>query len=245
MRCCDQLGVVFRYDVAKDVLGLGDEITSADFCARLAYMRYLAKYEQFEQGVDTDDHDNEMMGARNRIRGYSLYVTSECPIPQPRRGGESNIYSTSKPHQPLSEQYEDQPQYDRLIKSLASGLPNEVDFALNICAILSAPGPFIFDLERTPSLITMIVAQAGVFDDNSEFLQEDFIRTQKRTTKRDFGHFWSVSGIEDEDILKFFSMIRPNKYSKLDYELFPQLLSKSTNSRNIYLLLNKCITISV
>jgi hypothetical protein len=46
------------FEVARDVLGLGDETTSADYCARLLYMRYLAKYEQFEQGVDTDDHDN-------------------------------------------------------------------------------------------------------------------------------------------------------------------------------------------
>jgi hypothetical protein len=74
------------YDVARDVLGLGDETVSADYCARLIYMRYLCKYEQFEQGADTDDHDNDMMGSRSRMRGYSLYVTSECPIQHSRRG---------------------------------------------------------------------------------------------------------------------------------------------------------------
>lgn len=74
------------YDVSRDALGIGEETTSADYCARLIYMRYLSKFEQFEQGADTDDHDNEMMSSRNRIRGYSLYVTSECPVHIPKRG---------------------------------------------------------------------------------------------------------------------------------------------------------------
>jgi AT-rich interactive domain-containing protein 2 len=76
------------YDVARDVLGLGDETVSADYCARQIYMRYLAKFEQYlEHGIDTDDHETDIMGSsRNRIRGYSLY-TSECPIQFPRRSG--------------------------------------------------------------------------------------------------------------------------------------------------------------
>ncbi|KAI6183961.1 ARID domain-containing protein C08B11.3 [Aphelenchoides bicaudatus] len=204
------------YDVARDVLGLGDETTSADYCARLLYMRYLAKYEQFEQGSDTDDHDSEMMGSRNRGRGYSLYVTSECPIPYPKR-----------------EQPDDQLQYERIIKSLASGLPNEVDFALNTCAIMSAPGPFVFNLDRHSALINLIISQAAVFDDNSDVLQEDFLRTQKRTTKRDFGHFWSTAGIQDADLLKIFSLVKPNKYSKLDYELFPLLKDEGHDPKKV------------
>jgi AT-rich interactive domain-containing protein 2 len=121
------------------------------------------------------------------------------------------------------EQNDDQLQYDKLIKSLASGLPNEVDFALNTCAIMSSPGPFAFDLDRHSGLITLIVGQAGVFDDNSDFLQAEFVRNQLRTTKRDFAHFWSNAGIEDADVMKIFPMIKSNKYSKLDYQLFPLL----------------------
>jgi hypothetical protein len=88
---------------------------------------------------------------------------------------------------------------------------------------MSAPGPFVFDLDRHSGLITLIVGQAGVFDDNSDFLQQEFIRNQNRTTKRDFPHFWSNAGIDDEDVLKIFSMVKKRKYSELDYQLFPTL----------------------
>lgn len=116
---------------------------------------------------------------------------------------------------------------------MASSLPNEVDFALNTCAILSAPGPFVFNLDRQSGLITLIVGQAGVFDDNSDILQEEFIRAQKRTTKRDFLHFWSTAGISDPDVLKIFSMVKPNKYSELDYQLFPLLKNEQYEQKQI------------
>lgn len=131
------------------------------------------------------------------------------------------------------EQPDDQMQYERLIKSLSSTLPNEVDFALNACSIMSAPGPFVFNLEGQSALVTMIVAQAGVFDDNSEFMQKEFLQTQKQTTKRDFGHFWSTAGIEDSDLLKIFALVKPNKYSKLDYELFPLLKDENQDQKKV------------
>jgi hypothetical protein len=98
---------------------------------------------------------------------------------------------------------------------------------------MSAPGPFVFNLEGNAALLTLIVAQAGVFDDNSEFMQEEFLRTQKRTTKRDFEHFWSNSGIEDADLIKIFSLVKPKAYSKLDYELFPLLKDENQDQKQV------------
>ncbi|KAI6186187.1 hypothetical protein M3Y98_00105300 [Aphelenchoides besseyi] len=150
-------------EVAREAMDMGDETLGADYCARLTYMRFLSKFEQCEQQGDTDDHDSEMMGSRNRIRGYSLYVTSECPITAHKKDIPDSV-----------------PQYDRLMKSLISGLPNEIDFSLNACALMSAPGPLALRIDCQSNLINMIVAQAGVFDDNSSYMQHQFEKLQKK-----------------------------------------------------------------
>lgn len=73
------------FDAAQAALGLGEDIAGADHCTKLLYMRYLAKYEQSESAGDQEDHEPEL-GSRGRLRGFSLYATSECPVNTSRRG---------------------------------------------------------------------------------------------------------------------------------------------------------------
>ena len=54
-------------------------------------------------------------------------------------------------------------EYDRIIYSLQSGLPNEIDFAINICTLLSNEGKHVIHLEKAPLLIDLLLAHAGVF----------------------------------------------------------------------------------
>lgn len=49
--------------------------------------------------------------------------------------------------------------------SLLSGLPNEVDFAVNVCTLLSNESKHSMQLDKDPKLVTLLLAQAGVFDD--------------------------------------------------------------------------------
>lgn len=55
--------------------------------------------------------------------------------------------------------------YNKLVLSLLSGLPNEVDFAFNVCTLLSNEGKHAMQLDKEPKLVTLLLAHAGVFDD--------------------------------------------------------------------------------
>ncbi len=55
--------------------------------------------------------------------------------------------------------------YNKLVLSLLSGLPNEVDFAINVCTLLSNESKHSMQLEKEPKLVTLLLAHTGVFDD--------------------------------------------------------------------------------
>jgi len=55
--------------------------------------------------------------------------------------------------------------YNKLVLSLLSGLPNEVDFAVNVCTLLSNESKHAMQLDKDPKLVTLLLAHAGVFDD--------------------------------------------------------------------------------
>lgn len=60
--------------------------------------------------------------------------------------------------------------YNKLVLSLLSGLPNEVDFAVNVCTLLSNESKHAMQLDKDPKLVTLLLAHTGVFDD-CEFSQ--------------------------------------------------------------------------
>ncbi|MEQ2192251.1 AT-rich interactive domain-containing protein 2, partial [Xenoophorus captivus] len=55
--------------------------------------------------------------------------------------------------------------YNKLVLSLLSALPNEVDFAVNVCTLLSNESKHAMQLDKDPKLVTLLLAHAGVFDD--------------------------------------------------------------------------------
>ena len=66
-------------------------------------------------------------------------------LPKPNGSGDVNVYT-------------------KIQQALVSGLPNEVDFAMNICTLLSSEGKHTLNLERAPNLVNLMLAHIGVFD---------------------------------------------------------------------------------
>uniref|UniRef100_A0A158PAY4 ARID domain-containing protein n=1 Tax=Angiostrongylus cantonensis TaxID=6313 RepID=A0A158PAY4_ANGCA len=178
-------------DVAE-ILGVGDDVVGGDHAIKLLYMRYLSKYEQIETIGDIDDMlDGEM--SRSRGRQVSFFATNECPV---GIGRNHEYIRRDERGNPSTE-----PDYGRLTKSLLSGLPNEVDFAMNVCTLLSHPGPRLLRLSHVPNIITLLVAHCGIFDDDQDI--SDLAETWNLNGGRSFTTFWASAGIPEDLLRKF------------------------------------------
>ena len=55
--------------------------------------------------------------------------------------------------------------YDKLEKALMSGLPNEVDFVINVCTLLSNESKHSLRLDKCATLTDLLLAHCGIFGD--------------------------------------------------------------------------------
>lgn len=79
--------------------------------------------------------------------------------------------------------------YDKLALSLLSPLPNEQDFAINVCTLLSNEGKHSLRLDKYPRLVNILLAHAGVFD--SPGTRQLFIEVYSRVRNYSINSFWS------------------------------------------------------
>uniref|UniRef100_A0A7E4V9C4 ARID domain-containing protein n=1 Tax=Panagrellus redivivus TaxID=6233 RepID=A0A7E4V9C4_PANRE len=158
------------------------KISMLDNGLKLIYCRYLAKFEEVQTVGDFDDHDVDLYGGKVRAK---VMASNDCPI--------------SLAYREKRNEASNDPDYSRIIKSLVSGLPNEVDFAMNALKLMSAPGPILLNLENCPMLISLLIAHAGVYgsDQHLRDIAED---GWKKFIDRNFDQFWANAGIEDADI---------------------------------------------
>ena len=69
--------------------------------------------------------------------------------------------------------------YDKLALSLTCPLPNEHDFAFNLCTLLSNEGRHVMQLSQCERLVNLIVAHTGVFVDSKCFFESFFLLNLK------------------------------------------------------------------
>lgn len=109
--------------------------------------------------------------------------------------------------------------YDKLALSLLSPLPNEQDFAINVCTLLSNEGKHSLRLDKYPRLVNILLAHAGVFD--SPGTRQLFIEVYSRVRNYSINSFWSdvvdskdaLELTDERDFLKKVSTT-PNTFSR-------------------------------
>merc|ERR1719376_257848 len=89
--------------------------------------------------------------------------------------------------------------YDRLCLSLLAPLPNEHDFALNLCTLLSNEGKQNLRLQRCPRLLSVLLAHAGVFEDGHNM--EYFTNNMDKKFNKNLIQFW-LDCVEDAKALE-------------------------------------------
>ncbi|KAF1765189.1 hypothetical protein GCK72_005141 [Caenorhabditis remanei] len=198
-------------DIAE-MFGCKDDILCGDHAIKIIYMRYLSKFEQVETIGDVDDYvDNEMSRSRGR-NATSFFATNDCPISYNRNHLDQQLRDERG-------QIINDPDYARLTKSLISGLPNEIDFAMNVCMLLSHAGPKQLRISHAPTLLTLLVAHTGVYDEDDKTMLE-LGQDWKRSTRHNFRSFWASSGVPLDLLMTFLDREIESEYVEDDDEFF-------------------------
>uniref|UniRef100_A0A8C6WU75 AT rich interactive domain 2 (ARID, RFX-like) n=1 Tax=Neogobius melanostomus TaxID=47308 RepID=A0A8C6WU75_9GOBI len=151
--------------------------SNAAFALKQYYLRYLEKYEKVHHFGEDDDESqpgnpkNSLpLGAIPSSYNYQQHVVSDYL---------RQSYGLSTDFAPPCD-------YNKLVLSLLSGLPNEVDFAVNVCTLLSNESKHAMQLDKDPKLVTLLLAHTGVFDDSLGSFSGVFGTDWKEKTSRDF-----------------------------------------------------------
>ncbi|KAJ0012484.1 hypothetical protein NQD34_016818 [Periophthalmus magnuspinnatus] len=164
--------------------------SNAAFALKQYYLRYLEKYEKVHHFGEDDDESqpgnpkNSLpLGAIPNSYNYQQHVVSDY----------------LRQSYGLSTDFVAPCNYNKLVLSLLSGLPNEVDFAVNVCTLLSNESKHAMQLDKDPKLVTLLLAHAGVFDDSLGSFSGVFGTDWKEKTSRDFVRFWKEV-VEDNEV---------------------------------------------
>ncbi|XP_069556259.1 AT-rich interactive domain-containing protein 2 [Brachyistius frenatus] len=164
--------------------------SNAAFALKQYYLRYLEKYEKVHHFGEDDEESQPgnpkaslPIGAIPNSYNYQQHIVSDYL---------RQSYGLSTDFVPPCD-------YHKLVLSLLSGLPNEVDFAVNVCTLLSNESKHPMQLDKDPKLVTLLLAHAGVFDDSLGSFSGVFGTDWKEKTCRDFVKFWKEV-VEDAEV---------------------------------------------
>ncbi|XP_030071610.1 AT-rich interactive domain-containing protein 2 [Microcaecilia unicolor] len=187
--------------------------SNAAFALKQYYLRYLEKYEKVHHFGEDDDE-----------------VPPGNPKPQLPIGAIPSSYNYQQHIVPdylrqsygLSMDFNSPNDYNKLVLSLLSGLPNEVDFAINVCTLLSNESKHVMQLEKDPKIITLLLANAGVFDDSLGTFSDVFGDEWKEKTDRNFAKFWKDI-VEDHEVRDLISDRNQSQDDSLEESIWNSL----------------------
>ncbi|CAH1968878.1 unnamed protein product [Acanthoscelides obtectus] len=160
------------------------------------YLRYLDRWEKVhflhEDGDRVSDDDEE--GKHKKLSAKILHSVAST-----YNYSQHNVSDTNREVSYLSTNLYRPSDYDRLALSLVSPLPNEQDFSINVCTLLSNDGKHTLRLRKHPRIVNYLLAHAGVFSHSS--LRQLFTHFYSDIRKKPIHTFWK-DVVESKEFLR-------------------------------------------
>eukprot|EP00096_Caligus_rogercresseyi_P011305 TRINITY_DN4406_c0_g2_i1.p1 TRINITY_DN4406_c0_g2~~TRINITY_DN4406_c0_g2_i1.p1 ORF type:complete len:1235 (+),score=353.21 TRINITY_DN4406_c0_g2_i1:632-4336(+) len=147
---------------------LGDGTANAALGLKQIYLRYLDAYEKIhflgeEEDREDDWYNDEEDSRSRRQKAQKIHAS----VPLSYNHGQHLVNDTLRSYYGFSTKVYRRTDYDRLTLSLSSPLPNEQDFAINTCTLLSNEGKHTLKLAKCERLLDHLLSHAGVYNDPS------------------------------------------------------------------------------
>ena len=168
--------------------GIDEATANGSLALKQTYLRYLDPYEKVHfLGEEEDDHNEWMDAEDSRVRNHRA-AKIQGTVPSTYNYSQHNIPEHNREQYGLSLNTYKRTDYDRLTLSLTSPLPNEQDFAINVCTLLSNEGRHTLKLMKCPRLLDLLLGHAGVY--NHHNLHEYLNDLYKEARQYDLVGFW-------------------------------------------------------
>ncbi|KAF0301610.1 AT-rich interactive domain-containing protein 2 [Amphibalanus amphitrite] len=194
-----------EWDTLAPLFGMPMACVNVGLALKQIYLRYLDHYEKvhFHGEELYGRHDDEMIMHDSTSRSSRRHnVRALNAVPMTYNSGQHIVSDAlrqslgmSAPRQPS--------EYDRLLLSLLGPLPNEQDFAINLCTLLSNEGRHELRLNKHPRLLGALLAHAGVFTDG--YTQKYMLENYSRTKRQNLVAFWRDS-LSEKKLLRLLSV---------------------------------------
>jgi len=177
------------WDELLESFDLQPSTVNGSLSLKQTYLRYLDTYEKYYfLGEEEEDESNlyfDEEDSRARRQSRQKIVQN---VPTTYNDNQHKIAENLRAHYGLSTDIYRKTDYDRLGLSLLSPLPNEQDFAINVCTLLSNEGRHTLKLGKCPRLLDLLLAHAGVFNHHN---LRDYVSNSYQTVRSyDQVKFW-------------------------------------------------------
>ncbi|XP_014090046.2 AT-rich interactive domain-containing protein 2 [Bactrocera oleae] len=205
-----------EWDEVLPVLDIRDKCVNATAAVKYIYRRCLEKYErQNFFGEDPDkiealeSADAMEGGGRSRSRyPASIYSSNSVntnvnAVPMAYNYRQHIVNMDRRRTYKFSTDLHKPSPYDKLMLSLISPLPNEQDFAINVCSLMSNENKHTLKLNEYPKLLDVLLAHTGVFPDYT--LRKLFQHVYTQVREHSLFNFWRDLLRDKPQILDLYS----------------------------------------
>lgn len=154
-----------------DEFDLPKTCVNASVALKHIFLRYLDRYERIHFLGEDDSRNNNENDEDNLHKKWNNKNLNEIPLKY--NYAQHNVPETVRVANKLSTDIYKTSEYDRLLLSLMSPLPNEQDFAVNVCTLMANESKHTLQVEHCPKLIDALLGHAGVYS-HGQYIVEIF-----------------------------------------------------------------------